>query len=155
MSTQTSSTKFLDTPTRNAVSVTQIDIHAPVARVFDAFLNEPDKWFYESEESRDATPTRCDPRIGGHFYTQYPKNGFNSLGMITMIKPNKKIRMRGDCTMPAAVLMNMTIEFHEIDGGTRVVIEHRMSGEIEDSWPGDFEEGWHDGLVKLKMLTES
>lgn len=155
MSTENQSTKFLETPARVAVAVTKIDIGAPVERVFSAFLEEPEHWFYESEETREATPTRCDPRVGGHFYIEYPDNGFNSLGVITMIKRNRKVRMRGDCTMPAAVIMNMTIDFEEIDIGTRVSIEHRMSGEIEDTWPDEFEEGWRDGLVKLKALTES
>jgi len=149
------STKFLDGQPRAAVAVTQIDIEAGVERVYDAFLNEPHAWFYESEASREATPARCEPRLGGSFYMEYPGGGFNVLGQITMIKPNEKVRMRGDCTMPAAVIMNMTIEFQEIASGTRVIIEHRMSGEIEDAWPAEFEEGWHDGLVKLKALVET
>ncbi len=147
-------TKFIDTPARVAVATTSIDIDAPKAKVFDAFLNNPNGWFYENEESRKNTPTRCEPRLGGKFYIEYPSNGFNVLGEITMIKHEHKIRMRGDCTMPQAVLMNMTISFEEIGSGTRVTIDHRMMGELEDSWAQEFEHGWSDGLEKLKSLME-
>ena len=93
--------------------------------------------------------------MGGRFYIELPDGGFNVIGELTMIKPNHKIRMRGDCTMEKAVLMNMTISFEDASEGTRVSIDHRMSGEIPDDFPEGFEEGWLDGLQKLKKLVES
>jgi len=71
-----------------------------------------------------------------------------------MIKPNKAIRMRGDCTIPSAMVCNMTITFEETSGVTTVTVDHRMSGEFDDDLPAGFEEGWQDGLQKLKTLCE-
>ncbi len=148
--------KLIDKPSRISVTTTEIEIKAPVETVFDAWFNEPDQWFYENEDSKTQRPTRCDKKLGGHFYMQLPDGGFNSLGQITMIKPNYKIRMRGDCTMPWAVVMNMTISFEATSpGATRVSVDHRMMGEFDDNAPAEFEEGWLDGLTKLKALLES
>lgn len=149
------STKTIDTPARIAVAACEIHIAATPQTVYDLFLNEPHNWFYENEESKDARPTRCQNEIGGKFYLELPDGGFNTIGEITMLKPGYKIRMRGDCTMPQAVLMNMTIVFEEVDGGTRVSVDHRMFGEFDDTAPAEFEEGWSDGLGKLKTLAES
>ncbi len=147
--------KVIDARARIAVVTTEIEINAPVSTVFAAWFDEPDQWFYENEEAKTERPTSCERRLGGHFYMQHADGGFNSLGQITMIKSNKKIRMRGDCTMPWAVVMNMTIAFEESSGGTRVSVDHRMMGEFDDDAPAGFEEGWQDGLVKLKALLES
>lgn len=152
---QTMGAKFLDTPARVAVSEIEIVIDAPKETVYRAWFDSPNDWFYEDEESRKTSPTRCEERLGGRFYMELPNGGFNVIGEITMIKPNHKIRMRGDCTMPQAVLMNMTIAFEDVDGKTKVSIDHRMSGEIEDDFPEGFVEGWMDGLEKLKKLVES
>lgn len=147
--------KFLDQPARVAVSEIEIVIDAPKEVVYRAWFDDPNLWFYESEESKLKTPTRVEERIGGRFYIELPGGGFNVIGEITMIKPNQKIRLRGDCTMPQAVLMNMTVAFEEVGGKTRVSVDHRMSGEITDGMPDEFVEGWMDGLVKLKALVES
>ncbi|MCA9302556.1 MAG: SRPBCC domain-containing protein [Phycisphaerales bacterium] len=147
--------KFIDTPARVAVSEIEIMIDAPKETVYRAWFDSPHDWFYENEDARKNRPTRCEERIGGRFYMELPNGGFNVIGEFTMLKPNHKIRMRGDCTMPQAVLMNMTIAFEDVDGKTRVSIDHRMSGEIEDDFPEGFVEGWTDGLQKLKALVES
>jgi DNA-binding transcriptional ArsR family regulator/uncharacterized protein YndB with AHSA1/START domain len=152
---QTMGAKFLDTPARVAISEIEIMIDAPKETVYRAWFDSPNDWFYENEQARKERPTRCEERLGGRFYMELPDGGFNVIGEITMIKPNHKIRMRGDCTMPQAVLMNMTIAFEDVDGRTRVSVDHRMSGEIEDDFPEGFVEGWMDGLQKLKKLVES
>ena len=149
------STKFLETQPRVAQSQTEITIDAPRSVVYRAWFDEPHNWFYESEDTKESKPTRCEERMGGRFYIELPDGGFNVIGELTMIKPNHKIRMRGDCTMEKAVLMNMTISFEDAGEGTRVSIDHRMSGEIPDDFPEGFEEGWLDGLQKLKKLVES
>lgn len=148
-------TKTIDTPARIGVATCEVIISAPREKVYELFLSSPHDWFYESEQSKTKTPTRCDGSIGGKFYIELPENGFNTIGEITMLKPGHKVRMRGDCTMPWAVLMNMTIAFEDTDGGTRVSVDHRMVGEFDDTAPEEFEAGWQDGLDKLKDLAES
>lgn len=152
---QAMSAKISDQPARIAHVQTQIDIKARKETVFEAWFEDTHKWFFETEADIENKPTRCDRELGGHFYMQLPEGGFNSLAQITMIKPNKSIRMRGDCTIPSAMVCNMTITFEEEGGITTVKVDHRMSGEFDDDLPAGFEEGWLDGLQKLKALVES
>lgn len=149
------STEFLKTPPRAAVVQTRIEISAPPAKVYDIFIERCGDWFYENEESRTATPTRMDNHVGGKCSIHLPDGGENLIAMITMLKPGRKIRMSGDCTVPNAFASNMTISFEEHNGGTSVHVEHRMAGEFPDDLPAGFEEGWADGLSKLKTLIES
>lgn len=139
---------------RTAHIQTKIDIRAPKEAVFNAWFERTSEWFYEKESDVKDRPTRCDRRLGGHFYLELPAGGFNALAQITMIKPNKAIRMRGDCTIPSAMVCNMTITFEETSGVTTVTVDHRMAGEFDDDLPAGFEEGWQDGLQKLKGLCE-
>ena len=152
---QTMSAKISDKPARIAHVQIQIDINAKKETVFAAWFEDTHKWFFETEADIQNRPTRCDRELGGHFYIELPDGGFNALAQITMIKPNKSIRMRGDCTIPSAMVCNMTITFEEANGITTVKVDHRMSGEFDDDLPAGFEEGWADGLQKLKQLVES
>lgn len=149
------STEFLKTPVRAAVVRTEISINAKPTEVYDAFVHRCGEWFYENEETRTATPSRMEHRVGGNFSMMLPNGGENLIATVTMLKPGWKIRLRGDCTMPNAFVANMTVTFHEAGAGTRVHVEHRMAGEFEDDLPAGFEEGWADGLSKLKALLES
>ncbi|MEQ8771178.1 MAG: metalloregulator ArsR/SmtB family transcription factor [Phycisphaerales bacterium] len=147
-------TKLLDQPARIAVVETAIDINAPRERVFDAFFEDTASWFYESEDTRETQPSRIERRVGGIFSMTYANGDENMLGWVTMIKEGRKVRLRGDCTMPGAVIMNMTVAFEDAADGCRVSISHRMAGEFADADPADFEAGWADGLAKLKTLCE-
>ena len=149
------STKMMEQSARLAVANVEITINAPRAEVYRAWFDDTSEWFYHSEETKSSQPTLCEERMGGKFYTSLPDGGFNVLGEITMLKPNYKIRIKGDCTMPAAVIMNMTVAFEDVDGGTKVSVDHRMAGEIYDGMAEEFEEGWLDGLQKLKARVES
>jgi len=138
---------------------TEIVIAAPRGKVFDAFFADAHDWFYESEQSKLRTRTVFERELGGRFYLQTEREDgevdLNMLGFVTMIKPGRKVRFRGDCTIPSAFVANMTITFEDADGGTRVAIEHRMAGEFDADLPAGFEEGWQDGLQKLRALVES
>lgn len=152
---QAMSAKISDKPARIAHVAARIDIKARKETVFDAWFEDTHKWFFEKPADITERPTRCDRAIGGHFYFELPGGGFNTLAQITMIKPNKSIRMRGDCTMPVAMVVNMTITFEETNGITTLTVDHRMAGEFDDDLPAQFEEGWNDGIQKLKALCES
>ncbi|GJM17840.1 MAG: hypothetical protein DHS20C14_00530 [Phycisphaeraceae bacterium] len=147
-------TKLLDQPARVAVVETQVTIDAPRTKVFDLFFEGAPDWFYENEETRKTQPSKIERRVGGIFSMTYANGDENMLGWVTMIKEGKKVRFRGDCTMPGAVIMNMTVAFEDAGSGCRVSISHRMAGEFADGDPGEFEAGWADGLAKLKKLCE-
>lgn len=148
--------KLHEEPARVAHVVAEIEIAAPRGKVYRAWFDRVGDWFYENEEARKTRPTRWEgERIGAKCYLEYPGGGFNVIGELTMVKPGEKIRMRGDCTGEEAFFANMTVSFTDTPGGTRVRVDHRMTGQFADPVPGEFEEGWLDGLVKLKALVES
>jgi len=157
--------KLLDQPARVAIVEAQIDIKADRERVFRSFLEDTADWFYESEESRKTRPARIEPRVGGLFTIDYDNGDRNMIAMVTMIKKNREVRLRGDCTIPQAFVANMTVKFEDLPtasgagvspaSGARVSVTHRMAGEFDDDLPAGFEEGWADGLEKLKSLVEA
>lgn len=148
--------KLDEQPARVAHVVAEIEIAAPREKVYRAWFDRVGDWFYENEEARRTRPTKWEgERIGAKCYLEYPRGGFNVIGELTMVKPGEKIRMRGDCTGEEAFFANMTVSFTDAAGGTRVRVDHRMTGQFPDTMPGEFEEGWMDGLVKLKGLMES
>jgi DNA-binding transcriptional ArsR family regulator len=152
------STKTLPSPARIASVQTEIVINAPRQRVYDTFMHRPGDWFYPDEASRRSKSMHLEPRVGGRFYMRdeegVKKGDENLLAVITLMRPERKIRMSGDFTMPNALLANVTIAFEDAGTGTRVHIDHRMLGEFADGDPGEFEAGWRDGLEKLKRACE-
>lgn len=138
--------------------VVSIDINAKPRAVFDAWFDGCADWFYESEETRAWQKAVMERHVGGRFYmenTGGPKPGkINLLAFITMIEPGRKLRLRGDFTMPSAVTANATVTFEEHNGGCRLLVEHRMVGECAADDARSFETGWLDGMTKLKSLVE-
>jgi len=144
---------------RVAVVTTEIPIDATVATVFDSWFADAADWFYESEESRATKKTVMERKVGGRVYIDLADStgpgDQNNMAFVTMIKTNREVRLCGDFTCPFAFIANVTIKFEEAGSGTLVKITHRMAGEFPDDYPAGFEEGWLDGLQKLKKLLES
>ncbi len=148
--------KTIDAAPRTALINLSIDIDRDRESVFRAFLEDANDWFYESEESRKTHTTILEPTLGGRFYIRTEATGDeNLLANVTMIKPNRELRLKGDYTCPQAFIANVTVRFKDEGAGTRVEIEHRMMGEFSDDLPAGFDEGWLDALQKLKKHIES
>lgn len=135
-----------------------LEVAAPPQRVYDAWFNRCAEWFYESEEARTRQRAVIERAVGGRFYmenTSGPKAGkVNLLAHVTMLEPGRKLRLRGDFTMPQALLCNCTVTFEPSGTGCRAMVEHRMIGECDRAMADDFREGWLDSLTKLKALLE-
>jgi len=131
----------------------------------NVFFEDTAEWFYESEETKTKNPVRIEAKVGGLFTINYENGDQNMIAMVTMIKKNREVRLRGDCTIPQAFVANMTVKFEDLPtdsgagvspaSGARVSVTHRMAGEFDDDLPAGFEEGWADGLEKLKSLVEA
>lgn len=157
--------KTIDQAPRIAEVQCEIVINAPRQKVWDAFINEPNNWFYPDHD-RAAKSTHLEPFLGGKMYLRDEvgdKAGDeNLMAIVTLLRPGRKIRLKGDFTMPLAMVANATISFEDAPGegegsggATRVHVDHRMLGEFGDEDPAGFQEGWLDGLQKLKALVEA
>ena len=149
-------TTRIDNACRAAIVNCEIEIGAGAKQCYHSFFDGIGDWFYEDEETRKSRPSRIEEQLGGRFYIEEPETGNqNLLAIVTMLKPNRAIRLRGDFTIPQAFVANVMIRFEAIDDArTRVTIEHRMAGEFDEDLPAGFDEGWMDGLEKLKVLIE-
>ena len=149
------STRILDEPARVAVVEIEIEIDAEREEVYRTFVERTGDWFYENEASRKTHATILEHELGGRLFIRTLANGDeNMMASVTMIKKNRKLRLKGDYTVAQAFVANVTVAFEDVPGGTRVAIEHRMAGDFSDDLPGGFDEGWMDGLLKLKRLVE-
>jgi uncharacterized protein YndB with AHSA1/START domain len=147
--------RILEAPARAAVVESSIEIEASPERCFDVFFDGIRDWFFETEETKSVRPARIERKLGGRFYVEYADGTENLLAIVTMIKPGRELRLKGDFTVPQAFTANVTVRFQAGSSGTLVAIEHRMSGEFDEDIPAGFDEGWTDGLEKLKTLVES
>ncbi|MEM1071993.1 MAG: SRPBCC domain-containing protein [Planctomycetota bacterium] len=150
--TTMNATKLLETPARLAVIRSEITVKAEPAAVYNTVLNRPAEWFNNGPDA--GWKAVIEPKLGGRFYLLSDNGDENLMAFITMLKPDRKIRMKGDFTMPEAVVSNATMSFEPIGTGTRVTVDHRMVGEFTDETPTEFEAGWLDGLEKLRGLFE-
>lgn len=135
-----------------------MEIAAEPGAVYAAWFDRCAEWFYESEASRAQQRAVIERAVGGRFYlenTAGPKAGkTNLLAHVTMLEPGRKLRLRGDFTMPQALLCNCTVTFEPAGSGCRVSIEQRMMGECDRAMSADFRDGWLDSLTKLRALLE-
>jgi uncharacterized protein YndB with AHSA1/START domain len=132
-----------------------VDVSASRSRCFDAFVNETAEWFYETEATRQSRRAVLEPTLGGRFFIRSENGDENLLALVTMLKRDRELRLRGDFTIPQAFVANVTVRFDDAEGGTRISVEHRMAGEFDDDLPAGFDEGWTDGLEKLKRHVET
>jgi len=147
--------RILDRPARVALVDCSIEIDAARETCFRAFVDDVAEWFFEKEETKHTQPTRLEPRVGGRFFIDLGGGDANLLGIITMIKTPREIRMTGDCTIPQAFVGSATVRFDDREGGTRISVDQRLSGEFDDSLPAALDGGWMEGLRQLKRFVES
>lgn len=149
----------METIESNAFAVTaSIEIATSPAAVFDAWFDECGVWF-AGAGGPDAVQTAVmEKHVGGRFYFENiagPKKGkVNLLAQVTMIEPGRKLRLRGDFTLPQALVANCTVTFENHGAGCQVTVEHRMFGECTAADAEGFRDGWLEGLQALKKMVE-
>lgn len=103
-------------------------IAVPRERVFEAWLDSESLAHWMRPGDFDRSLVRVEPRVGGEFQIimQSPKHGgVEHRGEYLAIEPPSLLSFtwisRNTDDRPTVV----TIEFHELDGGTELVLTHR------------------------------
>ncbi|HVB73868.1 MAG TPA: helix-turn-helix domain-containing protein [Ktedonobacteraceae bacterium] len=134
----------------------EITIEASPSRVFKALTNDVSAWwgapYLISNEARSLV---LEPKIGGRFYEDWG-NGAGSLwGLVTSIKQDAWIEVRGSMAMSGIVSSVVRFELEAQGDATLVKLSHRAMGEVNEELQVGYDGGWHDLIaLRLKALLE-
>lgn len=132
----------------------EIEIEAPRARVFKAFVDDFGRWWWRGEDGQ-GPPGRIETFVGGRVFHDAGDGRGDLYGHVAFYEPPRKLRITGDYCNREAVYTVVTIEFDELAAErTRVRLDHRSAGEANDAFMASFDEGWAWGLKALKEYVE-
>ncbi len=115
---------------------------------FDRFL-EVDKW-WDHRFDPGSSRFYIDARPGGGFYEIFDASGDGVLhATVIFVKRGEALRMRGPLGLTGFALdMVYSLQFREEGSGTRVTLDVRGAGELEEEWPAVVQRVWHHFLVE-------
>jgi uncharacterized protein YndB with AHSA1/START domain len=118
------------TATFNDTLVCEIDIDAPPARVFEAWVDPAQRlaWWGDAESYR-GTKMESDLRVGGRWYTEgvgMQGKPYSVYGTYTRVDPPKALGFtwNHDWGTPAEPESHVLVELFPTSSGTHVVITH-------------------------------
>jgi uncharacterized protein YndB with AHSA1/START domain len=131
-------------------------IRAKRARVFEAWTNPGDLALWSVPESMEAADGATDLRVGGRWSVvmRDPERGveYHATGEYReIVPPERLVFTHRWLTDPEPVETLVTVEFHEEDGATRVVMIHE--GFLSEAVRDGHVEGWTSCLGKLERLV--
>lgn len=140
-------------PARAARLELEIDIQAPLERVWKAVIEEPDAWWCaEMRCVPDGSKIALEPRAGGHFVEANDRGGSLLWFTVIAVDPPRSINLAGSLAPPfggpsGAFLL---IELEETEAGTKVKMTNTLHGHVdEDSLP-QMDGGWRMLLKGLR-----
>lgn len=128
----------------------QESVQVPLSplEAYHRFL-EVDAW-WDHTFSGDPARFYIEPRPGGGFYEIFDEEGHGVLhATVIFVAEGKTLRMRGPLGMTGYALdMVFTLDFAETETGTRVDLDVRGMGELEEGWAETIQGVWHHFLVE-------
>jgi len=109
-------------------------IHAPPARVYQAFTGEVGRWWNsEHTYSHDAANLSIDARAGGCFCEQLAAGGSVEHLRVINVAPPSLLRMSGALgPMQGSGLAGaFTVQFKPAEGGTQLLLKYSVGGYLE------------------------
>lgn len=134
----------------------EIRIEASPSRVFEALTNNVSAWwgapYLISDEAKSLV---MEPNIGGRFYEDWGNGAGTLWGLVTSIKQDEWIEVRGSMAMSGVVTGVLRFELEAQGIATLVKLSHRAIGEVNEELQAGYNDGWHDLIaVRLKALLE-
>ncbi|WP_243840660.1 ArsR/SmtB family transcription factor [Paenisporosarcina antarctica] len=132
----------------------QIEINAPLTRVFHSLVNDINDW-WEFRFEEDNSKITFDPKVGGLFMENWG-NGQGALwGTVLYYKKNEEIRLQGLLGMQGAVTSHYGYRLESNGDATKVKLSHSAVGLLDPKWEESHTNGWALLLNKLKMHSEN
>jgi hypothetical protein len=139
----------ISTPPFGAFAFEQsVQVPLPPLEAYHRFL-DVDAWW---DHTFSGNPARfyIEPRPGGGFYEIFDEEGNGVLhATVIFVSEGKMLRMRGPLGFSGYALdLVFTLEFSETEGGTRVDLDLRGMGELEEGWAEAIHGVWYHFLVE-------
>jgi hypothetical protein len=115
---------------------------------FDRFIDVNEWWDHRIDPS--SSRFYIEARPGGGFFEIFDESG-NGVrhATVILVKRGETLRMRGPLGLTGFALdMVYTIRFQDVGDGTRVTLDVRGAGELEEEWPALVQRVWHHFLVE-------
>ncbi len=126
----------------------QVEVTLSPQEAFDRFV-EVDAW-WDHRFSDDPVSFFLDPRPGGGFYEIMDESGDGVRhAEVIFVVRGKTLRLRGPLGMSGFALdMVFNLDFQAMAGGTRLHLDARGAGELEEGWAEAVQGVWHHFLVE-------
>jgi len=125
-------------------------VSVPLApeEAFDRFL-EVDEW-WDHRFDPNSSRFYIEARPGGGFYEIFDASGDGVRhATVIFVKRGEALRMRGPLGLTGFALdMVYTLQFRQEGSGTRVTLDVRGAGELEEEWPAVLQRVWHHFLAE-------
>jgi hypothetical protein len=124
-----------------------IEIHAPVARVFEGLLGQ-------LSEGNVMVPLRLERWPGGRWFRDLGDGAGHLWGFVQVLKPPTLLELQGPLFMSYPVAGHVQVRLAEAPGGTRVTLRHRAFGLISEEHRKGAGAGWQKILSAVKGACE-
>jgi len=129
--------------------VRSVVVEAALERAFRVFTEEIGSWWpidTHSVGEEKAARAALEPRLGGRLYEVWHDGTECLWGVITAWEPPSRLAYSWKPVQDSPHdPTHVEIRFEEVEGGTRVVVEHRgweVLGERALAVRNDYDEGW-------------
>ncbi|PUB16727.1 helix-turn-helix domain-containing protein [Paenisporosarcina sp. OV554] len=131
----------------------QIDINAPLERVFHSLVNDINDWWEFRFEENNSHIT-FDSKIGGLFMENWEDGQGAIWGTVLYYKENEEIRLQGLLGMQGAVNSHYGYRLESNGESTTVKLSHSAVGLLDPNWEEAHSNGWSLLLNNLKIHVE-
>ena len=131
----------------------EIVIHAPIAVVFAALLDE----LNAGGVTQDGKPIglKLEPWPGGRWFRDLGNNSGHLWGHVQVIKPPKLLEITGPLFMSYPVASNVQYRLSEENGGTLIKFHHKAFGLIQDDHRQNVNKGWESINQRVRAAAEA
>ena len=126
-----------------------VEVGCAPAEAFRLFTDEIDSWWPLATHSigqADAEACFFEGREGGKIYESHGDGSIHVWGLVTVWDPPSKVVFSWHPGRDASTAQEVELRFAEIDGGTRVALEHR-GWEVLGDDALETREGYQKGWV--------
>lgn len=131
----------------------EIEIKAPVERVFQSLVNDINTW-WEFRLQAENSHLTLDSTVGGFFKEDWGNGQGAIWGTVLYYKENEEIRLQGLLGMTGAVNSQYGYVLENRGDSTIVKLSHSAVGLLDPNWEEAHSQGWTLLLNNLKEQAE-
>ncbi|HEY2761954.1 MAG TPA: SRPBCC domain-containing protein [Pirellulales bacterium] len=130
----------------------EIEIHAPIATVFESILEEIGPSFKTPDGS--SLQLKLEAWPGGRWYRDLGNNTGHFWGHVQVIKPPKLLEIYGPMMMSYPAINHVQYRLTEEGKSTRLAFTHRGFGDFDPQHREGVSKGWAVISTRIKERSE-